>query len=144
MIKLACRYRFCASHRLHSVHLDEERNQEIYGKCNNPYGHGHNYVVEIAVRGPVDAATGQVIGRAELDGLMKREVLDRFDHKNMNLDLEEFRGLVPTTENLAAVLDRRLREAWGREHPGCAAQIEEIKIFETPRNIVRVQSHENT
>ena len=144
MMKLACRYRFCASHRLHSPLLNEERNQEIYGKCNNPYGHGHNYVVEIAVRGPVDAVTGQVIGRAELDALVKREVLDRFDHKNMNKDLGEFRSLVPTTENLAVVLDRRLREAWSHERSGCAARIEEIKIFETPRNIVRVQSHENT
>src|SRR6266568_8445088 len=96
---LTRRYRISASHRLYSEAYDEESNRSVYGKCSNPHGHGHNYVVEITVAGPVDAKTGMVCNLGDLDGFVQREVIDRFDHANLNLDAS-FQGLVPTTENL--------------------------------------------
>ena len=96
---LSRRYLFSASHRLHSEAMSAEENQVTYGKCNNPYGHGHNYVIEITVSGPVDAKTGMVCNLADLDGFIEREVLARYDHENLNT-LKEFAKDVPTTENL--------------------------------------------
>lgn len=104
-VHLSRRYRISASHRLHSEEYDEQRNQAVYGKCNNPHGHGHNYVVEITVAGHVDQATGMVCNLTDLDGFIQKEVVARFDHTNLNLD-EKFQQLVPTTENLCiAVYD---------------------------------------
>src|SRR5208282_5760970 len=93
-------YEFCASHRLHSGAMSAEDNQTIYGKCNNPWGHGHNYRLEVTVAGPVSTATGMVVNIADLDRIVKAEILDPFDHKNLNLDVECFRERVPTSENL--------------------------------------------
>jgi 6-pyruvoyltetrahydropterin/6-carboxytetrahydropterin synthase len=94
------RYHFSAAHRLHCESLSEADNREVYGKCNNPYGHGHNYVVEVILAGPIDAATGMVTNLADLDSFAKRELIERFDHQNLNL-LPEFASIVSTTENLA-------------------------------------------
>jgi 6-pyruvoyltetrahydropterin/6-carboxytetrahydropterin synthase len=93
------RYHFSAAHRLHVDALSEEENQATFGKCNNPFGHGHNYVVEVTLSGPVDAVTGMVVNLSDLDSFAQREVLDLFDHANLN-SLEVFRDRVTTTENV--------------------------------------------
>ncbi|HET7871798.1 MAG TPA: 6-carboxytetrahydropterin synthase, partial [Terriglobales bacterium] len=102
---LTRRYLFSASHRLHSPEMSAEENQAVYGKCNNPYGHGHNYAVEVTVAGPVDAATGMVCNLADLDAFVGANILKRFGHENLNT-LREFQQNVPTTENLCRELYR--------------------------------------
>jgi 6-pyruvoyltetrahydropterin/6-carboxytetrahydropterin synthase len=126
-IHLTRRYAFAASHRLHSEQLSEEENQRVYGKCNNPYGHGHNYVLEVAVSGPVDSATGMIANLSDLDAFVGREVLEPFDHKYLNEDVAEFRERVPTTENLCVEIFHRLRA-----FP--AAKLERVLVEETGRN----------
>lgn len=126
-IHLARRYRFAASHRLQSAALSAEENLRVYGKCNNPYGHGHNYVVEVAVSGPVDRATGMIANLADLDAFVEREILEPFDHTYLNEDVAEFRERVPTTENLCVEIFRRLRA-----FPG--AKLERVRIEETGLN----------
>lgn len=123
-------YRFSASHRLHAAALSEEANRELYGKCNNPYGHGHDYVVEIGVEGPVEQRTGRVADIAALDALVRREVVDAFDHRDLNAEAPEFSSAVPTTENLARAIEARLQRAWPAGWPRLAR----IGIGETPRN----------
>ncbi|MGB6199772.1 MAG: 6-carboxytetrahydropterin synthase [Candidatus Acidiferrales bacterium] len=108
-LRLTRRYPFSASHRLHGAHLSEEENQRAYGKCNNPYGHGHNYIVEVAVSGPVDPATGMIANLADLDAFVAREVIEPFDRSYLNEQVAEFRETVPTTENLCVEIFRRLR-----------------------------------
>jgi 6-pyruvoyltetrahydropterin/6-carboxytetrahydropterin synthase len=103
------RYKFCASHRLHSAQLGEEENRRVYGKCNNPYGHGHNYVVEVAVSGPVDPATGMIANLADLDAFVESEILEPFDHKYLNEEVAEFQENIPTTENICIEIFNRLR-----------------------------------
>ena len=90
------RYRFSASHRLHNDAYSEQENREIYGKCNNPHGHGHNYILEVTAAGQIDPQTGMVCDMAKLDQAVRKKVIDRFDHTNLNLDAS-FRNLVPTT-----------------------------------------------
>jgi 6-pyruvoyltetrahydropterin/6-carboxytetrahydropterin synthase len=108
-LRLTRRYPFSASHRLHSAQLSEEENQRAYGKCNNPYGHGHNYIVEVAVSGSVDPATGMIANLADLDAFVAQQVLEPFDRTYLNEDVAEFREIVPTTENLCIEIFRRLR-----------------------------------
>ena len=98
---LTRRYMLAASHRLHASTLSEEQNHAIYGKCNNPHGHGHNYAVEVTVSGQVSAETGMVCNLVDLDEAVRQSVIERFDHQNLNT-LPEFAEQVPTTENLAA------------------------------------------
>lgn len=126
-IELGRRYRFAASHRLHSTKLSEEENCRIYGKCNNPYGHGHNYTLEVLVSGEVDPATGMIANLADLDGFVEREVLEPFDHKSLNEDVAAFRSVVPTTENLCIEIFRRLK-------PFPQAKLERIRVQETSNN----------
>ena len=126
-VELNRRYAFCASHRLHSHHLNEAENQRIYGKCNNPYGHGHNYALEITVTGPVDPATGMIANLGDLDPFVEREVLAAFDQKNLNEEVAEFRNVVPTTENVCREIFRRLQN-----FP--AAHMERVRIEETSKN----------
>ena len=139
MIQVTRRYRFAASHRLHTDELSEERNRELYGKCNHPYGHGHNYEVEISVRGPLDARSGRAVDLAALDRLVEREVLQAFDHRNLNIEIEELRGVVPTSENLAVELHRRLQRRWPEAFPGAWPRLQKIRIAETARNIFEVE-----
>lgn len=108
-VHLTRRYHFSASHRLYSTELSEEENRKLYGKCANPYGHGHNYAVEVTVAGAVEPATGMVANLAELDGFVAREVVEPFDHKYLNEEVDEFRVAVPTTENLCREIYRRLK-----------------------------------
>jgi 6-pyruvoyltetrahydropterin/6-carboxytetrahydropterin synthase len=126
-IELGRRYRFAASHRLHTAHLSEEENRRVFGKCANPYGHGHNYVVEISVSGEVDPATGMIANLAELDTFVQRQVLDPFDHKSLNEDVPVFRETVPTTENLCLEIFHRLK-TFPR------AKLERVRIKETGNN----------
>lgn len=100
MVYLTRRYRFSAAHRLHNNALSAEENERIYGKCNNPYGHGHNYVLDVTVAGPVDPSTGMVLNLAVLDQLVRENVLDLLDHTHLNLDVDLFRNVTPTTENV--------------------------------------------
>lgn len=126
-VHLSRRYRFSASHRLHRAELSEAENQRLYGKCANPYGHGHNYVVEVTVSGPIDAATGMVANLSDLDSFVEREVVEAFDHKYLNEEVAEFRTLVPTTENVC-------RDVWRRVQPFPKARLERIRIEETGKN----------
>ena len=99
-----------ASHRLHTPTLSDEENRSVYGKCANPHGHGHNYIVEVVVGGKIDRETGMVCDLAKLDGWVGHEVLEPFDHQNLNT-LEAFQNRVPTTENLCIEIEQRLRRA---------------------------------
>jgi 6-pyruvoyltetrahydropterin/6-carboxytetrahydropterin synthase len=126
-ISLTRRYRFAASHRLHSPKLSEEENARTYGKCNNPLGHGHNYVVEVTLTGPVDPATGMIANLGDLDPFVTREVVEAFDYKYLNEEVAEFQALVPTTENVCREIYRRLEK-----FP--LARLERIRIEETSKN----------
>ena len=150
MFRVTRRYTFAASHRLHSGELSEEENRRLYGKCNNPHGHGHNYVVEVSVRGPLDGATGRAVDIAVLDELVQREVVRPFDHKNLNREVAVFAGgaptlapaLVPTSENLGFEICRRLKRNWKQGFPGEWPKLEKIRIGETARNIFEVRADE--
>ena len=124
---LTRRYMFSASHRLHSEEFSDEENMRVYGKCNNPYGHGHNYTVEVTVSGPVDPATGMVCNLTDLDSFVAREVLARYEHVNLNT-LAEFQHCVPTTENLCRHIYESVRRGFQ------AAHLEKVRIEETSLN----------
>src|SRR5580765_884296 len=126
-IELGRRYRFSASHRLHTERLSEAENVRLYGKCNNPHGHGHNYVLEVSVSGEIDPATGMIANLGDLDGFVEREVLEAFDHRSLNEEVPEFREHVPTTENLCIEIYRRLR-AFPK------AKLERVRVEETNNN----------
>ena len=121
------RYMFSAAHRLHSDQYTEAENRELYGKCNNPHGHGHNYTIEVSVSGQVDEKTGMVCNLVDIDECVRAQVLERYDHQNLNL-LPEFKHLVPTTENLCVEIYEILK----REFHG--AHLERVMIEETMMN----------
>jgi 6-pyruvoyltetrahydropterin/6-carboxytetrahydropterin synthase len=121
-------YEFSAAHRLHSARLSDEKNHEIFGKCNNPYGHGHNYTLEVTVQGDIDERTGMMVDLTYLDGIVEEHVVRRYDHKNLNLDIPEFRELNPTSENLVKVIWERLTPYL--KHP----PLYKITVRETDRN----------
>jgi 6-pyruvoyltetrahydropterin/6-carboxytetrahydropterin synthase len=121
---------FNSAHRLHNPDWDDATNQKVFGKCNNPNYHGHNYDLVVKVTGEVDPRTGYVIDMKTLKDLVKTHVLDRFDHKNLNLDTEEFQNLNPTAENIAIVIWQILR-------PLLAEKLDlTIRLYETERNFV--------
>jgi 6-pyruvoyltetrahydropterin/6-carboxytetrahydropterin synthase len=138
MIRVTRRYRFSASHRLHAERLSDAANHELYGKCNNPYGHGHDYVLEISVRGPVDPESGRAADLPALDRLVESRILRAFDHKDLNTDVPEFAAAVPTTENLALEIRRRLREGWTTAFPGVWPRLEKVRVCETRRNAFEI------
>ncbi len=121
---------FNAAHRLHNPNWDEARNREVFGLCNNPNGHGHNYELEVKVTGDIDPETGMVVDLGWLAALIRREVEQRFDHKHLNLDTEEFRSLNPTAENIAVVIWRILRAHLPERYEL------HVRLYETPRNFV--------
>jgi 6-pyruvoyltetrahydropterin/6-carboxytetrahydropterin synthase len=137
------RYRFSASHRLHTPLMDEARNFEVYGKCNNPYGHGHNYLLEVAIAGSPDVVTGRLLPLRELDRFVERVILEAVDYRDLNTQVAEFAALapilVPTTENLAAVVAARLAREWPAAFPASTARLEMVRIHETERNIFEVR-----
>ena len=128
------RYRFCASHRLHLDSLGEEENRELFGKCNNPYGHGHDYVLEISVEGEPDRS-GQIVRRQAIDALMNEKILPRIDHRNLNMDVPELASRIPTTENLAMAI----REMLDRDWP-LTAKLARVRVAETDRNIFELET----
>ena len=134
MVYLTRRYRFSASHRLHNDVLTVEENSRLYGKCDNAYGHGHNYVLEVTVAGGVDATTGMVFDLAVLDGAVQREVLERFDLTNLNLDSERFCELVPTTENVCIEIFNLLQDKLNGENSRSTAHLDRIRLEETNSN----------
>ena len=137
MVYLTRRYRFSAAHRLHNDALTAEENARVYGKCNNPYGHGHNYVLEVTVAGPIDRATGMVYDLAALDGMVHTEVIERFDHTHLNLDVENFRERVPTTENLCIEIYNLLEgKLSALDGPGGdrSAHLKRVRVEETNSN----------
>ncbi len=126
-VSLGRRYRFAASHRLHNAKWSADANRQLYGKCNSPYGHGHNYVLEVAFTGNVAPETGMVANLGDLDPFVQNEVIEAFDHKYLNEEVSEFQNAVPTTENLAREIFRRLKS-----FPG--ATLERVRIEETSNN----------
>ncbi|MRG85045.1 6-pyruvoyl tetrahydropterin synthase [Salinibacillus xinjiangensis] len=104
MVHLTRKYHFSAAHRLHSDELNEEENLKLFGKCNNPFGHGHNYYLDVCVNGIPDAVTGMIIDLSYLDEIVETFALNKLDHKHLNLDVEEFKGLNPTSEVVAKVV----------------------------------------
>lgn len=126
-VSLTRRYRFAASHRLHRQNFSESENARIYGKCSNPYGHGHNYSLEVTLTGAVDPATGMVASLGELDPFVEREVVEAFDHKYLNEEVAEFSEIVPTAENICCEIYRRLKR-----FP--AARLERVRLEETSKN----------
>lgn len=133
-MKLTRRYRFSASHRLHAEALSEEANRATYGKCNNPYGHGHNYIVEVTVEGPVDVRTGRVVDLPQLDELVQKEIVGRYDHRNLNEQVEDLVGTVPTSEVVAEAIHARLARNW----PVGAPSLARVRVWETKNNIFEV------
>jgi 6-pyruvoyltetrahydropterin/6-carboxytetrahydropterin synthase len=132
---LSRRYMFSASHRLHSNALSEQENRAAYGKCNNPHGHGHNYVVEVTVGGQVDPITGMVCNLADLDQCVQTKILNRFDHTNLNCD-ERFTHEVPTTENLCIAIHNLLAEHFVH------ADLEQVRVEETRNNFFEYAGEE--
>ena len=139
-MRVTRRYRFAASHRLHSTALTDEENRGLYGKCSNPYGHGHDYVLDVTAVGPVNAVAGQVLHIPTLDRLVSEEVLRDFDHRYMNADLAEFKTLVPTSENIIRVIEDRLIARWCAAFPGEVPRLEGIRLRETKRNFFELKS----
>jgi 6-pyruvoyltetrahydropterin/6-carboxytetrahydropterin synthase len=121
------RYALSASHRLHSEQLTDDENRAAFGKCNNPHGHGHNYVLEVLAGGVVDPQTGMVIEMAALDAVVRTKVIERFDHINLNLD-PYFKNLVPTTENLSKAVFELLDGSIG------PAELVQVRVEETENN----------
>jgi len=124
---LTRRYKFSASHRLHCESMSEEENRRVYGKCNNPFGHGHNYAIEITVSGTPAPDTGMICNLADLDGFVNREIVEQYHNGNLNF-MEQFRDKVPTTENLCLELHRVLEQKFSY------AKIEKVRIQETMMN----------
>ena len=130
MITLTRAYYFSASHRLHVAQFSDQRNQDLFGKCNNPHGHGHNYRLEISVRGEIEQATGRVVDLSRLDEIVNDRIVKYFDHKYINQDLPEFSTKVATTEILGEVINDRLQAVWPKEFP----KLEKVGVQETLRN----------
>ena|SRR5690554_2927793 len=129
MIKIGRRTTFNAAHRLHNEDWSNEKNKKIFGKCNSPNYHGHNYVLETWVEGNIDPDTGFVINLSELKQIIKEEIEDEFDHKNLNLDVPDFENLNPTAENIAKVIYKKLI-------PRLKKYKLTVRLYETKNNFV--------
>lgn len=129
-MKICRRETFNAAHRLFKSEWDDSKNHEVFGKCSSPNYHGHNYVLEVWIEGPVDPETGFVMDLKSLKDIITHEILERFDHRNLNLDCPEFENLIPTAENIALVIWNILREK-------IAANLQiEVQLSETEKNKV--------
>ena len=126
MVFLTRKAEFSASHYYHNPEFSPEENQRIFGKCNNPNGHGHNYTLEVTVKGQVDPRSGFVVDLKELKEIMKREVIDALDHRFLNKEVAEFAQAIPTTENLAISIWQRLESKLN------VAELHRIRVYETP------------
>ncbi|HXJ45051.1 MAG TPA: 6-carboxytetrahydropterin synthase [Candidatus Dormibacteraeota bacterium] len=126
-VELGRRYHFSASHRLHTPKLSAAENYRVYGKCNNPFGHGHNYTVEVRLSGPIDPATGMISNLADLDSFVNEQVIEPFDHRSLNEEVPVFQNAVPTTEILCIEIFQRLKSF---PH----AKLEAVRVRETTNN----------
>jgi 6-pyruvoyltetrahydropterin/6-carboxytetrahydropterin synthase len=127
MASLTKTFGFSAAHRLHSPALSDEENQAVFGKCNNPHGHGHNYELEVTVQGEIDPRTGMIMDLGLLMQIVHTEVIERFDHKHLNQDTHEFQALNPTGENIVKVI-------WDLLKPKLGAHLIRVGLWETPKN----------
>ena len=130
MITVTRREQFAASHRLYNAAWSDERNAEVFGKCNNPAGHGHNYVLEVTVAGEIDTDTGYVVDLKLLKDVIRERIMDRMDHKNLNVDVDFLAGVIPTAENIARAIWRELEPAIP------AGRLHRIVLHETENNKV--------
>jgi 6-pyruvoyltetrahydropterin/6-carboxytetrahydropterin synthase len=128
VVTLTRSYEFAAAHRLHAALLPAGENERVFGKCNNPAGHGHNYVLEVTVGGEPDPETGLVMEVPRLDAVVHAEVVDRYDHRHLNEDVPEFRDTIPTSENLVRII-------WERLAPGLGGALRRVTVRETDRNV---------
>ncbi|MGZ4890210.1 MAG: 6-pyruvoyl trahydropterin synthase family protein [Candidatus Angelobacter sp.] len=126
MVYLTRKAEFSASHYYHNPEFTPEENQRIFGKCNNPHGHGHNYTLEVTVKGNVDQRSGFVVDLKELKEIMNREVIDAMDHRVLNKEVADFKHQIPTTENLAISIWRRLQPKLN------LAELHRVRVYETP------------
>ena len=130
MIYITRRLEFCASHRLFNPDFTDEKNESTFGLCNNPNGHGHNYVLEVTVKGEVDPETGMVLDLKALKKLINEEIINKVDHKNLNVDADFLKGVIPTAENIAIhiwnILESKIE----------SGELHEVKLFESERNFV--------
>jgi len=129
VVQLCLRFEFSAAHRLHSASLSAKENVDVFGRCNNPNGHGHNYELEVVVAGD-PSNDGHVIPVGQLQEIVNRQIIEPFDHKHLNLDCAEFRELNPTVENIAGVLYRRLKP-----HIPSPARLACLRVWETPKTM---------
>jgi len=136
MTRVTRRYRFSASHRLSLPNLTLEENLAKFGKCANPYGHGHNYDIEISIKGSINETTGRVVNLTTFDGYVHSRVVSVFDNKDMNHDVSDFFSRVPTTENLAYVISERLKREWPFE----SIKLDGVRIQETKRNFFELRN----
>ena len=127
------RMHFNAAHRVHNPALPDEENQRLFGKCNNPNWHGHNYVLDVSVAGPVDGRTGYVMDLGELKRIVQREIIDKVDHRNMNLEVDFMHAVIPTAENIVVA-------CWRVLAPHVApARLTRLVLWETPNNYVEYE-----
>ncbi len=135
MVRLSQKFEFSATHRLHNPALSDDENCRLYGKCNNPHGHGHNYEVQVTLRGSPTSATGLLLDVPAFERIVAATVIDRFDHKNLNVELPEFRdgpdgrGLIPSVENIAMTIYRLLKPRF----TDAGAQLASVTVWETPK-----------
>jgi len=130
IVTVTRRLRFNAAHRLHNPALSDAENAQLFGKCNNPNWHGHNYVLEVSVEGPIDERTGYVIDLSILKSVVQREVIDRVDHRNLNVDVDFMRGVNPTAENIVVACWRVL------ERHVAPGRLRRLRLWETENNYV--------
>ncbi len=130
MITLTQQFEFSAAHRLHSARLSDDDNRRVFGKCNNPHGHGHNYILDVSLQTPEDYPL------ALMESTVKESVIDRLDHKHLNKDVELFRSLNPTVENIAVVIWELLEGRFG------AATLTGVRLYETPKTWVDVSAED--
>ena len=128
VVTVTRRLRFNAAHRVHNPALSDAENDRLFGKCNNPNWHGHNYVLEVSVRGPIDERTGYVMDLGALKSLVTRDVIDQVDHRNMNVDVPFMQGIIPTTENIVVAMWRILQPAVA------PAELVRLRLWETENN----------
>ncbi len=139
MIRMTQRFEFSAAHRLHSPALDECENRELFGKCNNPNGHGHNYEMEVTIGGRPDPATGLIIPIRLFQKLVNERTIAKFDHKHLNLDCPEFAGVNPTLENIAQIIFQKLGGAF--KEP---ARLVSVRVWETPKTSCEVRAEDES
>jgi 6-pyruvoyltetrahydropterin/6-carboxytetrahydropterin synthase len=130
IVTVTRRLHFNAAHRVHNPALSDEENQRLFGKCNNPNWHGHNYILDVSVSGPVDDRTGYVIDLAEIKQVAQREVIDKVDHRNFNLEVDFMQGVIPTTENIVVAFWRVLAPRM------TSGRLTKLVLWETPNNYV--------